>query len=356
MLSPVAALIGLSPSPVPVPTPTPTSVPTPTPTPAPPSSPLPSPTFPVKPADEALMESCTDGLICPLFNQMFDNAKWVPLVAGVADLFLILIIAFVIRAIVNRLIGKLTTRMGTGLMPERLRYRTATVFDGNPALLAERRRQRARTMDSLLKSIASIIILGTAVLTILGRLGIPLGPLLASASVIGVAVGFGAQNVIKDFLSGLFMILEDQFGVGDVIDVQHAQGTVEAVTLRITRLRDVNGAVWYVRNGEIIRVGNESQGWARAVFDVPVSYDSDVPRVREVLKQTAVKLWRDLEEGVVLEEPEVWGVEAISHEAVVIRVVVKTAPLKQWEVSRELRVRVKDALDREGISLAAAPS
>ncbi|RJL22836.1 mechanosensitive ion channel family protein [Bailinhaonella thermotolerans] len=241
-------------------------------------------------------------------------------------------------------------------MPKRFRRRVPELGEGGPILLTERRRQRTETLGSVLRSIASILILGTAVLMMLQRLGFNLAPLLASASVVGVAVGFGAQNIVKDFLAGVFMLLEDQYGVGDVIDVGQAKGTVEAVSLRITRLRDINGAVWYVRNGEITRVGNESQGWARAVLDIPVAYTADVSRVREVLRETAVRMWEDeaYHGAVILEEPEVWGVEALSTDSVVMRVVVKTVPLKQWEVARELRVRVKQALDEEGFAVAAA--
>ncbi|MGH3388615.1 MAG: mechanosensitive ion channel family protein, partial [Actinomadura sp.] len=158
---------------------------------------------------------------------------------------LTLVIALLLRRIVHRVITRLTVRMSEGTMSERLREKTRTIFDGSPVLVSERRRQRAETMGSVLRHLASIMILGTAVISILGVLGLNLAPILASASVIGVAVGFGAQNIVKDFRSGNFMLLEDQYGVGDVIDVGPAKGTVEAVSLRITRLRDINGVVWY---------------------------------------------------------------------------------------------------------------
>ena len=143
-------------------------------------------------------------------------------------------------------------------------------------------------------------------------LGIPLGPLLASAGVAGVALGFGAQSLVKDFLSGIFMILEDQYGVGDVIDTGEAIGTVEEVTLRITRLRDANGVTWYVRNGEIIRVGNRSQGFATAIVDMPVSYAESVERVVAVIREAATAMGADPEwADKFVEEPEVLGVESI---------------------------------------------
>jgi small conductance mechanosensitive channel len=152
------------------------------------------------------------------------------------------------------------------------------------------------------------------------------------------------------------MLVEDQYGVGDVVDLGEASGTVEAVGLRITRLRDVNGTVWYVRNGEIIRVGNSSQNWARSVIDVAVGYESDIPRVRQVLEEVADAMWHDEDyRSIIIEEPEVWGVEALQADRVVVRLAVKTAPLEQWGVSRELRQRIKARFEQEGIRIPTAP-
>jgi moderate conductance mechanosensitive channel len=181
-------------------------------------------------------------------------------------------------------------------------------------------------------------------------------PLLAGASIFGVALGFGAQSLVRDVVSGMFMIVEDQYGVGDVVDVGAASGSVEAVGLRITRLRDVNGTVWYVRNGEILRVGNQSQGWARAVLDVNVGYTEDIDRVQEILLETAQELRTDEQfAAFVIDEPEVWGVEALTVDGVVMRVVVKTQPLQQWVVARELRRRIKHRFDAEGIEMRTMP-
>ena len=264
-----------------------------------------------------------------------------------------LMIALILKRFVHKMINNITLRMAEGTMPDRIRERTQTIFNGSPALVSERRRQRAETMASVLRSIASIVIFGTAFFTILGELGLNLAPFLASASIIGVAVGFGAQNIVKDFLAGIFMLLEDQYGVGDVIDIGPATGTVEAVTLRTTRLRDVNGIVWYMRNGEILRIGNQSQNWARAILDVPVSYEEEVDKVRDLLKNTASAMAAESPwDEIFLAEPDVWGVTALSGEAVVIRIVVKTAPGRQSEVSRELRERVKKEFDRAGVTVA----
>jgi hypothetical protein len=213
------------------------------------------------------------------------------------------------------------------------------------AIVDERRKQRVRALGAILRSIASITIFSIAGFVILGDLGINLAPLLASAGVVGVAIGFGAQSLVRDYLSGIFMLVEDQYGVGDVITVGNATGTVENVTLRVTRMRDVNGIVWHIRNGTIDTVGNESQGWARAVIDFPVPFAADLATIRQLLARTGDEMWNEpLWRAVMLEAPEVWGAQALSSTEVTMRMVVKTAPLRQWEVEREMRARVKRAL------------
>jgi small conductance mechanosensitive channel len=205
----------------------------------------------------------------------------------------------------------------------------------------------------VLNHVASIVIMGTAVLTVLDRLTIPIAPLLTSVGILGVAIGFGAQELVKDFIAGMFMLLEDQYGVGDVIDSGSAIGTVEAVTLRVTRLRDADGRVWYIRNGTITRVGNESQGWSRAYLDVPVPYATDIATVRALLENVAEEIWADLEfrEQIIVEHPEVYGVEQLSDSSLVFRISAKTLPARQAQVARELRLRVKAALDQAGIAM-----
>jgi small-conductance mechanosensitive channel len=272
-----------------------------------------------------------------------------------ARILLIVVLAVVLRALLHRAIKRLVTGAAEGSVPVVLRPlhdRTkGRLLEASP-LTSERRRQRAETIGSVLRSITSILVFGVGGAMVLSELGFDLGPVIASAGIVGVAVGFGAQNLIKDFLNGMFMILEDQYGVGDVIDAGEATGTVEAVGLRTTRLRDVYGTVWHIRNGEVLRIGNKSQGWARALLDIPVSWDSDVPRVRAVVKAAADTVWQDEDwAGKVVEEPEVWGVEDMGASGLLIRLVVKTAPLEQWEVARELRQRVKEAFDREGIRI-----
>ena len=263
------------------------------------------------------------------------------------------LVAVTARWLAHRLIGRLVLRASEGLASPVLRRRPEQDPAQPPLLVSGRRVQRAQTMGSLLKSVTSIVIWTIFAVTAIAQLGYPIGPLVASAGVVGVALGFGAQSLVKDFLSGIFMIVEDEYGVGDVVDLGEAGGTVEAVGLRVTRLRDVEGTVWYVRNGEVLRVGNKSQNWARTVLDIPVALDQDLHRVQEVLRDVAHDLWDDEDFAhLVIEEPEVWGVEDLTPNGVVVRVTLKTAPLEQWAVAREMRQRIKLRFDHEGIALA----
>ena len=177
--------------------------------------------------------------------------------------------------------------------------------------------------------------------------------MIAGAGIGGIALGFGAQSIVKDFLSGLFMLIEDQYGVGDVIDIGPATGTVEEVSLRSTTLRDVYGTVWHIPNGEILRVGNYSQLWSRALIDVEVAYDVDLRYAQGVIQRVADEMWDDPEWGgdELMERPEVWGVQNLGASGVAIRLVVKTEPSMQWMVEREIRLRVKEALDEAGIEI-----
>jgi small-conductance mechanosensitive channel len=275
--------------------------------------------------------------------------------------------ALFVRMILHRLIHRLADRISAGGSAGPFGGRNgqdgqgsqsgvaAAVLGASP-LLTSRREQRARTLASVLQSITTGVVGLVLALMILSELGFQVAPLLASAGVVGVALGFGAQTLVRDFISGIFMILEDQYGVGDVVDLGEASGSVEAVGLRVTRIRDVNGTVWYVRNGEILRVGNQSQGWSRAVLDVAVGYDEDIAHVQDTLLTVAHGLREDPEFApLVLDEPEVWGVEALRQDGVVVRLVVKTQPLQQWAVARELRRRIKNSFDSAGIELPPMP-
>ncbi len=271
-------------------------------------------------------------------------AGW--LVSGLR-IAVIVVGALVLRAVVRKMITRLISRMNRNA-------------EAKPGALhgflvnAERRRQRSEAIGSVLRSVASFVILGTAVLTVLPILSINLAPLLASAGVAGVAVGFGARNLVTDFLSGVFMILEDQYGVGDVIDAGVASGTVIEVGLRVTKLRGDGGEIWYVRNGEVKRIGNLSQGWSVAAVDVRVGAGEDLERTRAVIAAAAEAMAKDEPWDEALWEPvRVLGLSEVSADQMVIQVRAKTMPGREAGVARELRWRLKRAFDEEGIRLTA---
>lgn len=261
-------------------------------------------------------------------------------------ILLIVVIAVLLRIAIRRTLTKLIERMN----------RSAQAVEGTAlgGLLvnAERRRQRSEAIGSVLRSVASFVILGTAGLMVLGAFQINLAPLLASAGVAGVALGFGARNLVTDFLSGVFMILEDQYGVGDSIDAGVASGEVIEVGLRVTKLRGDNGEIWYVRNGEIKRIGNLSQGWATAHVDVMVGSCEDLDHVRSVMSEVADELakaepWNERLWGPV----EVLGLDEVLLDSMTVRVSAKTMPGKAIGVERELRWRIKQAFDAAGIRI-----
>ena len=275
-------------------------------------------------------------------------------VARPLRIILIFLVAWALNRFVRRVIRGFVARIAgePGAATARLRRYTPRALQSTDAHTTLRAGARAETIGTVLRSIASIVIYSIAVLTALAEVNINLAPLIAGAGVVGVALGFGAQSLVKDFLSGLFMLAEDQYGVGDVVDVGEATGTVEVVNLRTTRLRAVDGTVWHVPNGEIRRVGNMSQQWARALLDVSVAYDTDLDHAMRVVKEVADQLWQeDTWQVDVLEEPEVWGVQALNADGITIRLVLKTQPGRQWEVSRELNRRLKDRFDAEGIEI-----
>lgn len=272
--------------------------------------------------------------------------NWSTWLAISLRVLLILVIAGVLRMVVRRAITKLIDRMN----------RTAQAVDGTAigGLLVnnERRRQRSQAIGSVLRSVASFIILGTAALMILGAFEINLAPLLASAGVAGVAIGFGARNLVTDFLSGVFMILEDQYGVGDTIDAGVASGEVIEVGLRVTKLRGDQGEIWYVRNGEVKRIGNLSQGWATAGVDVTLRASEDLDKVKRVLGEVAEKMSKEEPWNELLWSPiEVLGLDSLLLDSMVVRVSAKTMPGKALTVERELRWRIKHAFDAADIRI-----
>ena len=266
----------------------------------------------------------------------------------------ILIGALIIQIILNWSIRRVVRRTTERAKHERLAQtrkitRTAELSE---VLLTQRTEQRAAAIGTLLRSVVAITVWSIALLTILPLLGIDIAPLLASAGVIGVALGFGAQTLVKDYLSGIFLIVEDQFGVGDLVDVGPVIGTVEEVALRYTRLRDQTGVVWYVRNGEILRVANRSQGWTLAIVDIPIAYNEDIDQVRLIVENVATDMDEDPSyDDMLLGRPMFAGVESVSGEAVIIRITAKAAPDQQLNLARTIRERMKLAFDRAGITV-----
>ena len=266
----------------------------------------------------------------------------------------------IVRWLAHRVIDRLVRSAERGVLPGRLstlsigQTSLADAFSALEGDYAARRVARARTMGSLLKSVATGVIFTVVLLMSLSELNLDIAPLIASAGIAGIALGFGAQSLVKDFLAGLFLIFEDQYGVGDTVNLGEASGVVEAVSPRVTRLRDPNGTVWYVRNGEILRVGNQSQNWARVNVDVAVSYTEDLVRVRRVLMDVAEEMWTDEElDGLLVEPPEVIGVEQVFGDVVAMRVSLKTPPMEQLGIARLFRERAKARLDTEGIEVPA---
>ncbi|WP_027660441.1 mechanosensitive ion channel family protein [Salinispora fenicalii] len=272
---------------------------------------------------------------------------------------LILVLALVARWLISRTIKRLvrstsSAGMPTMLRPLRERIPTATTEPGE--FVPERRRQRAEAIGSVLRSLSTAFIFGIALLMVLKEFGFELAPLLASAGIVGVALGFGAQSLVKDLIAGLFMLIEDQYGVGDTVDFGEVTGFVESVGLRVTTVRDARGVLWYIRNGEIIRVGNKSQGWALVVVDLPIGFAS-TEEATAVLREAAASVAVDPELAAeVIEPPEVLGVEQMTMDGAVIRTVVKTTADGQFAVGRELRRRLAGALENSGFTdkIAAA--
>ena len=278
---------------------------------------------------------------------------------------IILVLAMIARRVVRRAIDHMVERIASDKKHAEEHEAARTAEEGrtwDPERLSakmrqlrertERASQRATTLGTLFKSVATTIIWAVALMMLLAEFDVNLGPLIAGAGIVGVAVGFGAQSVVRDLLTGVFMLIEDQYGVGDVVDLGDAVGTVESVGLRTTRLRDIAGTVWHVPNGAIARVGNMSQLWARVPLDLDVAYDTDLDEAMEIIKRVADGVWHEQGDNTtVLEEPSVVGVQAFGADAVTIRVMVKTEPSEQWATARLLRKRIKDAFDEAGIEI-----
>lgn len=323
-------------------------------------------------AESATTDVCDAGtdLVCDWVLDVTGNEQLAEAVDWFVErplkVVLILVVAFVVNRLVRRAIARAENRMVRD-REQRLRNRQAReVEDGRfedmepearrkvleLTQATEQAKQRAQTLGSIMRSTATAVIYAIAILMVLSEFDIDLGPLVASAGIAGIALGFGAQSIVRDFLTGFFMLVEDQYGVGDIIDIGEASGVVEAISLRTTQVRDVNGTLWYVPNGEIHRVANKSQQWARAVLDIEVAYDTDIELAMRVIKETADSVWRDhIAKATILEEPELWGVENFGESAIAIRLVVKTEPGEQFNTAREIRKRLVKTFAAEGIEI-----
>nr|WP_249714163.1 mechanosensitive ion channel family protein [Micromonospora sp. NBRC 107566] len=305
--------------------------------------------------------ACTND---PLCTQMYDltgsvwfaeSSYWI-LIKPLRILGIILV-AVLLRFLLQRAISRLVRTTSNGAVPtalKPLRERMNAALQQDAAAIPERRRQRAEAIGSVLRSFVTATVFGVALLLVLGELGFNLGPLLASAGIVGVALGFGAQSLVKDLIAGLFMLLEDQYGVGDTVDVGEATGTVESVGLRVTTIRDGRGVLWYIRNGEIVRVGNKSQGWAVVVVDMPIGF-AGVEEAGTVLREAAATVAGDPAYAeYFIDPPEVLGVEQITVDGAVVRTIAKTTAEGQFRVNRALRRRLAEALDDAGITARIA--
>ena len=318
-----------------------------------------------------LNEACgTDpDWLCRKVFEWTDNSD----VAGIATwlvdrpvkVLFIVLLALLTRRIVHKAIDGLIDRlMSERSSEEKDAVRAAEasssmlrreVLSGKLASLrnrTDRARQRAKTLGMLFKSIASAAVGTVTLMMLLGEFDINLGPLLAGAGILGLGIGFGSQSLVRDLLSGIFMLIENQYGVGDYIDVGEANGTVESLGLRTTRLRDKYGTLWHIPNGEIRRVGNMTQSFSKIPMEIDVAYDTDLDLAMETMKTVADGVWNEqLEEATIVEEPTVSGIQNFGADGITIRLSVKTEPGEQWSTARVLRKRIKEAFDEAGIEI-----
>ncbi len=321
---------------------------------------MPSPALPFQSAAfqaTDLIEACgvEPAALCRVIFEQTDRT-WLAWLAGrPLTIILIAVLAWLLVRLIRRQIPRTAKAYTTAREAEEARSARKDLSEDQRlarSLRLERSRQRAGTLSGVVASIMSGLVWFVTVLLVLDQVGVSLAPLLAGAGVVGIAIGFGAQQMVKDYLAGIFIIMEDQYGVGDVVDLGEASGTVEQVNLRVTRLRDVNGIVWYVPNGEIRRVGNTSKLWSTALLDIDVSYDTDLDKAGAILQRVASDLRaEDNDKLTMIAEPEFVGVQSFGADGVTLRLMAKTEPSEQWAVARELRRRIKVAFDSEGIDI-----
>jgi small-conductance mechanosensitive channel len=326
-----------------------------------PLAPIPTPS-PAVTWDPNVRASCAADALCSRVydltgSQWFASSSYVILIKPLR-IAAIILIAMIARWVLHRAIARLaasTTRASMPALLKPLKERRQSKAE-EAEFIPERRRQRAQAIASVLRSFVSAVIFTMAALLVMAELGFDLGPLLASAGIVGVALGFGAQSLVKDLIAGLFMLLEDQYGVGDTVDLGEATGVVETVGLRITTVRDGSGVLWYIRNGEIVRVGNKSQGWSMVVIDIPIGFVSS-ERAIAVLREAAQRVADEPQHATeFLEPPDVVGVEQLTLDGAVIRTIAKTTADGRTAVQRELRRALTEALEDSGLSERIAAS
>ncbi|AWB95712.1 mechanosensitive ion channel protein MscS [Agromyces badenianii] len=282
--------------------------------------------------------------------------NWGVVLGKIVSVLIIIAIAFLIRWVLHFVIERVVKQIVTGVKKKQ-DVTDTQALQASP-LAAVRLVQRTRTLGTVLTNIVNVTLFIVVILMIVNVVDSSiLGSFALLSAAIGAGLGFGAQNIVKDGLNGMFMVVEDQLGVGDVVDLGPATGIVEEVRIRVTKIRDVNGTLWFVRNGEILRVGNMSQGWARVIVDLAVPYEVDVDAVETALLRSATEMAQSVKwRSRVLEKPEVWGLESITAEALVIRVVMKVRSSAKDDVARELRMRLKHTLDEMDVKLPSLNS
>ncbi len=268
------------------------------------------------------------------------------------QIVLIVVVAILATWLAHLLIRRTVNRIVKGLRAYRtLEERRHEEADSPvpPVRRIQRARSLGRIFDNAATSVISVVAVILVIYTVWPGAATTFGLVAAG---IGAGVGIGAQGLVRDVINGIFFAVEDQLGIGDVVDAGLATGVVEDLGVRITQIRDVNGTLWFIPNGQILRVGNQSHGWARAIVDLSVPYSTDVDTAKQLILTAGAELAADPDwKSRILEPPEVWGIQSIAPDAVVLRAVVKTPTGDQDDVARELRGRVKVALDKAGITV-----
>jgi moderate conductance mechanosensitive channel len=303
-------------------------------------------------------EVCTspDGDINPLCEWLYDATgnTLIARAAGVIGTGVRIVVLLVLAFVLARLARGAITRF-SATMERRIQARLER-DEARGALMVERYRlrrfQRLHAVTGVVRGVVSVVIWFVVLVTVFGALGVPLQPILAGAGLVGIVIGFGAQQLVRDVLAGIAMLIEDQYGVGDWIQVQEQVGKVERVGLRATSFRDLDGVLWHALNGSIERVGNLSQEWSRSTLDVPVALDADVPTVKAIIHKVATELAEDPVWGSdIIGPPEIWGVQEYGPEGLAIRVVTPTKPMANWDINRQLRERLHHAFEQAGIRM-----